>query len=164
MQIFVDFIGPDDRYRASEACFVAPSLPLAVLRSDAFLEASSRGESGPTRLFHVEGSRYVADTSAAAAGVEERDSLVVVHSVDGTFPSPSELRVRWSAAGGVARRLVVMPPPAPREWQREPQLVPGLEIDHISGELARTKPRSRERSSRKPRPSVCQPGGPLRFR
>jgi len=112
MELFVDFIGPDDRYRATGACFAAPALPVAVLGSAAFVEASHRAVAGAHRIFHVEGSRYVVEESLAAAGVGSYDSVVVVSPIDGVFPAPDEVRLRWFAAGGVARRLACFPVPA----------------------------------------------------
>lgn len=111
MELFVDFIGPDDRYRARGASFVEPALSLAVLRSTAFVEACL-GAAGPCRIFHVERSRYVVEQSFAAAGVREHDSVVVVSPVDGAYPAAEEIRLRWFATGGAARRLVCFPVPA----------------------------------------------------
>ncbi len=112
MELFVDFIGSDDRYRARAASFVEPALPLTVLRSTAFIEASCRGAAGARRVFHVERSRYIAEQSLAAAGVAEHDSIVVVSAVDGDYPPADEVRLRWFAAGGAARRIVCFPVPA----------------------------------------------------
>lgn len=108
MEIYVDVIGTDDRYRASKPSFIAPSLPVAVLGSPAFFAASCRDAAGPHRVFHVEGERYLDGDTVAGAGIRDRDSVVLVAPVDGSFPAPSELRLRWSAAGGVARRLVLL--------------------------------------------------------
>ena len=113
MQLYIDFLGPDDCYRAGEQAMVDDALPLDVLRSPAFVEASCGvPATGAARLVHIEHARYVDADSLGDAGIRGHDSLVVVCAVGGAFPRAGEVRVRWSAAGGALRRELSFPLPA----------------------------------------------------
>lgn len=110
MRIFVDYIEPNGRYRASDsACTVARSMPLCVLTAPVFLEAARAGSPTPEcRVFHADSGRYLdEEADLATAGVDERDTLIIVNIVEAVFRDPLALIARWRAAGGLDRRVVV---------------------------------------------------------
>jgi hypothetical protein len=107
MLLFVDFIDADGRYRASsEAAFMAPSMPVAVLTAVVFLEASGLGDAAEDcRIYHVEGARFLSSETLDEAGVDELDTLIVVNCDEAEVTAQDELGLSWQAHGGTARRL-----------------------------------------------------------
>jgi hypothetical protein len=122
MRIFVDFIDIWGDYDVTgQPSSVDRTLPLAVLMSPVFLEASGhRVRTNELRLYHVESSKFYTVDDVATAVIDDLDTLIVVDTEDERYHVPEALASLWVRRGGSARRVSYMVvPQATDSWWPE---------------------------------------------
>lgn len=106
MLVYVDFVSAVGRYRpCRHPATVDPAMPLGILLAEAFLDASGAGpRASACRLYHLEGSRFLAADTPAGA-LAELDTVIVANTDDPELVAAEALARQWHRHGRRASTL-----------------------------------------------------------